>query len=85
MQSDIAGEVINQLGVTLLEPQQASVEARPTENMEAYQAYLRGLDQTGHLTYSEEDRMTEIKMFERAVELDPEFAEAWAELSTAHS
>ncbi|MGB5162320.1 MAG: protein kinase [Thermoanaerobaculia bacterium] len=85
VQSDIAGEVINQLGVTLLEPEQASVEARPTENMEAYQAYLRGLDQTGHLTYSEADRMTEIEMFERAVELDPEFAEAWAELSMAHS
>ncbi len=85
VQSDIAGEVINQLGVTLLEPEQASVQARPTENMEAYQAYLRGLDQTGHLTYSEEDRMTEIQMFERAVELDPGFAEAWADLSIAHS
>ena len=85
VQSEIAGEVINQLGVTILEPEQASIEARPTENMEAYQAYLRGLDQTGHLTYSEEDRMTEIAMFERAVELDPEFAEAWAELSIAHS
>jgi TolB-like protein/tRNA A-37 threonylcarbamoyl transferase component Bud32/Flp pilus assembly protein TadD len=85
VQSDIAGEVINQLGVALLEPEQATVEAQHTENMEAYQAYLRGLDQTGHLTYSEEDRMTEIEMFERAVELDPEFAEAWAELSTAHS
>jgi TolB-like protein/Tfp pilus assembly protein PilF/tRNA A-37 threonylcarbamoyl transferase component Bud32 len=85
VQSDIAGEVINQLGVTLLEPEQASVEARPTENMEAYQAYLRGLDQTGHLTYSEEDRMIEIEMFERSVELDPEFALAWAELSMAHS
>jgi len=85
VQSDIAGQVIDQLGVTLLEPEQASVEARPTENMEAYQAYLRGLDQTGHLAYSEEDRMTEIEMFERAVELDPDFAEAWAELSMAHS
>jgi len=85
VQSDIAAEVIRQLGVTLLEPEQATVETQHTENMEAYQAYLRGLDQTGHLTYSEADRMTEIEMFERAVELDPEFAEAWAELSMAHS
>jgi len=85
VQSEIAGEVIQQLGVTLLEPEQASIEARPTENMEAYQAYLRGLDQTGHLTYSEQHRLLEIEMFERAVELDPEFALAWADLSMAHS
>ena len=85
VQSDIASQVIDQLGVTLLEPERESMEARPTENLEAYQAYLRGLDETGRLTYSAEARQLEIEMFERAVVLDPDFAQAWAALSKAHS
>ncbi len=85
VQSDIAGRVIEQLGVTLLDREQRALDARPTDNLEAYQAYLRGLDQTGRLTYSLPDRLLEVEMFERAVELDPGFALAWAELSRAHS
>ena len=85
VQSDIAGQVIDELGITLLEPERQSLEARPTENLEAYQAYLRGRDQTGRLTYSEEARNLEVEMLQRAVELDPQFAQAWALLSKAHS
>jgi len=85
VQSDIASRVIDQLGLTLLPRERESMAARPTDNLDAYQAYLRGLDQTGRLTYSSEARRLEIEMFERAVELDPQFAQAWAALSVAHS
>ncbi len=85
VQSDIAGRVIEQLGVTLGDREREMVESRPTENLEAYQAYLRGLDSTGRRTYSKDDRLLEVQMFERAVELDPGFVQAWAQLAMAHA
>ncbi len=85
VQSDIAGQVIEQLGITLLEPERWALEARPTENLDAYQAYLRGQDYSSRDMYSEENWQLVIKMFERAVELDPTFAAAYAALSVAHS
>ncbi len=84
-QSEIALEVIGEIGVELRGDQRQALDARPTRDLEAYQAYLRGLDSTGRQTYSRDDRLLEIEMFERAVELDPGFAHAWAALSKAHA
>jgi TolB-like protein/Flp pilus assembly protein TadD/predicted Ser/Thr protein kinase len=85
VQSDIARQVIEQLGITFLEPERRDLEAKPTENLDAYQAYLRGREHTGQEVYSMEASQLAIKMFERAVELDPAFGAAYAELSMAHS
>jgi serine/threonine-protein kinase len=83
VQSDIAQQVIAKLEVTLLEPERKAVEAMPTDNMDAYNAYLRGLS----LAFSQDSKELErsIEMFERAVELDPNFALAFAYLSAQHS
>jgi TolB-like protein len=40
IQSSIAGSVVEQLGLKLLEPESKAVQARPTQNLEAFQAYL---------------------------------------------
>jgi serine/threonine protein kinase/Flp pilus assembly protein TadD len=85
VQSEIAEKVIGQLNIALLEPERKIVEAKPTENLDAYQAYLRGIDYAGKPDYSEEDFRLAIEMFERAVELDPDFALAHADLSRVHS
>jgi len=85
VQSEIAGHVIRQLNVTLLEPERRILEARPTDNMAAYQAYLRGREYASTAFYSARVWHLAIEMFERAVELDPEFALAWADLANAHS
>jgi len=84
VQSDIAVQVIAQLQATLLEPERRAVDARPTDSMEAYQAYLHGIQ---YLNASTEKRvaMLAAEMLERAVELDPNFAVAHAMLSRAHS
>jgi non-specific serine/threonine protein kinase len=84
VQSEIAEQVIKQMGVQLLARQKGPPDY-PTQNMEAYQAYLRGLDFTGVLEYSKEDRLLQIQMLERAVSLDPGFALAYAQLSMVHS
>ena len=81
VQSEIAGEVIDQLGVTLLEPERQAMTARPTENLEAYQAYLRGSDLLDNLDDASLEEA--LAMFRRAVELDPSFASAWVRLTMA--
>jgi TolB-like protein/Flp pilus assembly protein TadD len=82
IQSDIAHQVIDMLEVTLLEPEGEALEARPTENMEAYNAYLRGLRYFD--LPNQEDVKRATAMFELAVELDPDFALAHARLSVIH-
>jgi len=84
IQSDISAQVAGALGVTLLQPERKSLEARPTENSEAYDAYLRGNDYFRR-SYREQDFRIAIQMFERAVQLDPTFALGYARLSEAHS
>ncbi len=87
VQSDIAEQVIVQLNVNLLQPERQALDARPTANLEAYQAYLRGrVHMTGFApVYSEEAGRKAIEGFENAVALDPRFAAAWAALSLAES
>jgi eukaryotic-like serine/threonine-protein kinase len=85
VQSEIAERVVKELGVSLLEPERKAVNAKPTENMEAYQAYLRGLDYGSRPDYSPVIFQTAIRMFERAVELDQNFALAHAKLAYFHS
>jgi len=89
LQSDVAEQVAQALDIALIEPERRALASRPTENMEAYEYYLRGEEYRGR-SYSQSD-WTEnvfkiaIKMYERAVELDPGFALAYARLCEIHS
>ena len=85
VQSDIAEQVIKQLNVTLLEPERQAIEVRPTENVEAYNAYLRGLHYLERPDHSAADLRLAEQMLKRAVALDPDFALAYADLSRSHS
>jgi len=85
VQSDIAEKVIRQLGITLFEPEQRALKARPTDNLEAYQAYLRGIDYLWKPGETGAQFRMAIQMFERAIELDPNFALAFVGLSGALS
>jgi DNA-binding winged helix-turn-helix (wHTH) protein/TolB-like protein/Flp pilus assembly protein TadD len=57
----------------------------PTDHPGAYQAYIRGLEIRTQPFYSEEHIRLAVPMFERAVQLDPRFVAAWAELSQLQS
>jgi len=85
VQSDIAGQVIRQLGFILLEREQRALEVQPTENLDAYHAYLRGIDYLNRPDDTEEELRLAVQMFKRAVELDSGFALAFAGLSDAQS
>ena len=58
---------------------------RPTENLAAYDAYLKGEEATGGLAIDLAAYRRAIDYYERAVALDSTFALAWARLSRAHS
>jgi len=84
LQSDLAEHVAQALDLTLLEPERKALQSRPTENMEAYEYYLQGISYYGRRDYIESDSRIAIRMFERAVELDPGFALAYAKLCEIH-
>jgi serine/threonine-protein kinase len=83
VQSSIAERVAHALDITLLETEREALEATPTENLEAYEFYLRG-NQYFQGRSSMEGTQLMSEMFRRAIELDPEFAAAWAGLSKSH-
>jgi TolB-like protein/Tfp pilus assembly protein PilF len=72
VQADIATRIADTLGLTLLEPERRSLEAKPTNNLEAYNLYLRGRE------YWQDTRTTgrAIQMLEKAVALDSSFYQA---------
>jgi serine/threonine protein kinase/tetratricopeptide (TPR) repeat protein len=84
LQSDLGQRIAQALDITLLEPERQALQFAPTENMEAYQYYLRGVDYSYKRDWIEEDYHIAITMFEKAIELDPTFALAYARLSDVH-
>jgi len=84
VQVEIAEKVVTSLGLTLLEPERGAPDYAPTDNMAAYNYYLRGLDisSKGML---KSHFLNAIAMFDSAVALDPNFALAWAHKSFIHS
>ncbi|HJR65802.1 MAG TPA: protein kinase [Gemmatimonadaceae bacterium] len=85
MQSSVAERVAAALDVTLLARERRAVTARPTENLAAYDAYLRGLAASSRAgRYSAPGRRAAVTELERAVALDPTFAAAHAALARAY-
>ncbi|UCG91637.1 MAG: tetratricopeptide repeat protein [candidate division WOR-3 bacterium] len=85
IQSEIAQNVVDQLGVKILEPERRAVDARPTDNLEAYQAYLRARYFATRPHFSVDNWEKAIECAQRAVELDPDFVQAYVQLTKAHS
>jgi len=82
VQADIAGKVAQQLQVTLNPSGRRTLEQRPTTNLDAYDAYLRGLEAENGASGSER-RAAE--WYQMAVRRDSTFALAWAALAAAHT
>lgn len=86
IQTDIAHEVSKALNIALAEPAHGSLEIEPTDNLQAYDFYLRGnMYFYRYQGWEEKDLRIAINMYENAVALDSNFALALAMLSRAHS
>ena len=85
LQSDVARAVAEQIRLELTPEEQAALTPSRTVDPRAYDAYLRGLQLRGPPTLVMVWGPQAIEQFERAVELDPDFAEGWAGLAGARS
>ncbi|MEJ2721797.1 MAG: protein kinase, partial [bacterium] len=84
VQSDIAERIALALDITLLEPERRLVSVEPTHNLEAYQYYLRATDYFFKERFLLGPAKKMIEMYQKAVDLDPEFGAAWGGLSQAY-
>ncbi len=84
VQSDVAEKIIEQLGITMLDSERRAVKSKPTDNLLAYEAYLQGLTHKTRAGSKETEWRLAVEHFERAVELDPTFALAYAYLAMAN-
>src|SRR5437016_5479354 len=85
VESEIAKAIADALQAKLTGGEQRALAVKPTNNPEAYDAYLRGLALEARTTTSPDDSEKAVGFYERAVQLDPGFALAWARLSRANA
>src|SRR5438552_4803216 len=85
IESQIAKGIVESLQAKLTGREEQALAAEPTNNPEAYDAYLRGLAFEARSNYSSEALFKAIDFYGLAVQLDPNFALAWARLSGAHA
>jgi adenylate cyclase len=82
IQDEIARRVVDALGLSLTQREERRLLERSTNNVPAYEFYLRG--RKLFQKWTRQNIELARKMFQRAIELDPDFADAWAGLATAH-
>jgi len=85
VESEIAKGIAESLQAKLTGREEQALAVKPTNNSEAYDAYLRGVSFEARSAYSNAAQRKAIDSYERAVQLDPNFALAWARLSRAHA
>jgi TolB-like protein len=76
LQDEVIGKIVSALTVTLTGAEQSQLARKPTTNLEAYDYYLRAERDI----YSEDYSLLSATMslYEKAITLDPDFAEAYA-------
>jgi len=81
VESDIAKAIADQLRAHLTGQEEQVIAAKPTDNPEAHDAYLRGLAYTLKAASTHANSLGAQKYLREAVRLDPKFALGWALLS----
>ena len=85
VESEVAKAIADQLQAKLTGQEEQVIAAKPTDNVEAYDAYLRGLVYTLKTSATPANALGGQKYLREAVRLDPKFALGWALLSYVNS
>ncbi len=85
VETEIAKGIAESLQAKLTGREEQALAAKPTNNPQAYDAYLRGLAFEARSNYSSDALFKAIEYYDLAVRLDPNFALAWARLSGVHA
>jgi TolB-like protein/class 3 adenylate cyclase len=83
LQSEIARQIADKLSVKVSADEKQRIEQKPTDNLQAYDYYLKGRDY--YYKYKNEDNEQAINYFKKAIALDNNYALAWAGLGDAYS
>src|SRR5437588_3145145 len=81
VEGEVAKSIADSLRTTLSPQEKARVEARPTENADAYVIYLRARDYQSRPDNLLQDFRSAVNLYDQAIKLDPKFALAHARLS----
>ena len=82
VQDDVTQHIVGALALNLTEGEQQRLATEHTDNLEAYDCFLRGREQLWRFTREQNTQAREL--LQRAIELDPKFASAYAFLAVAH-
>ena len=82
VQSEITKKIADALQAELSTDEQRRIDAGPTDNLQAYEFYLRG--RYLWQRRGDDNIRHAITLFEQATELDPQFARAWSSLAATH-
>jgi len=85
VEGEVAKSIADSLRTTLSPQEKARVEAKPTDNPDAYVVYLRARDYQTRPDNLLQDFRSAINLYEQAIGLDPKFALAHARLSASTS
>jgi serine/threonine protein kinase/tetratricopeptide (TPR) repeat protein len=87
LQTEIAEQVARKLDLALLEPERKILTDQPTRNINAYDFFLqaRQYEYQAWSSWKLGDLQSAVTAYERAIDLDPTFALAYAQLSVIHS
>jgi len=86
VQADIATKVASALNVALGDSARRELAAKPTENLAAYDAYLKGEAASEAMAATDPASLRRaIGLYEQAVALDSSFVPAWAQLARARA
>ena len=85
VESEVAKAIADQLRAKLTGQEEQVIAAKPTDNPEAYDAYLRGLAYTLKTAITPANSLAAQKYLRESVRLDPKFALGWALLSVVDS
>src|SRR5438067_4865484 len=83
VESEIAGRIADSLAAQLNGRERQAIAAVPTQNTQAYDSYLRGIALLNKQGFGQLGKAREA--LQRAIELDPNYAQAWAQLALTES
>ena len=79
LQDEITDQIVSALEVNLTSADEARAERKPSTSVDAHDLFLKG--RSSYFRYTPDDHAAAKNYFERAIEIDPEFADAYSFLS----
>jgi serine/threonine-protein kinase len=83
VQDDVARRIAEAMQLNLTESEVAAIERRPTDNLEAYELYSKARRE--FYKYTQEGNAAALELYEQALNIDPEYALAFAGMSLCQS